>query len=81
MTRENLCWNSSTRSPTTTIIAPQCFANTITRKVTVNYSDEPTDQDVLYLCLPCALQIRTDARKHGYSVTVEKLDTQEGGTA
>ena len=79
MIRQGQCWNAHKGNAGSGVISPQCYDNDYTHRVTIAYSEEPTDQDVLYLCRPCALAVRKDGRRHGYDVTIEKLNTQERG--
>jgi len=68
------CENASTTG--SNIGIPQCFNNIAKFKVVVKYDGE---EDTLYLCQDCMETLRKDARKHGYSVSKNKLSETNPG--
>ena len=52
-------------------VPPQCYDNTATKAITIEYSE--VESDILSLCDECAKAVAKDARRHGYKVTSGEL--------
>lgn len=64
-----ICENSS--SGMYRIVSPQCWKGKVSKEVTVTYNE--VESDTLRLCAECAKDLKKDARRLGYAVSIKSI--------